>query len=192
MATSVQYSQPIMKKPAQPTDLQLSVVAVACTAGTFALDILFPLGVAAPMAYVAPVLISLWASRRRFTYLAGGGGTVLTILGYLISPLDGVVWIGLLNRALALCMIWITGGLVLLHKQAKEDINTLRRWLPMCASCKKIRDDQGYWNGLEDYIEQHSEILFTHTICPACTEQLYPDMYPELLKRHPELFKKAD
>jgi hypothetical protein len=156
------------------------------------MDASFPLGVAAPMMYVVPVLISLWSPSQRFTYLAATSGTVLTIVGFFVSPPDGVVWMGLLNRTLTIGMIWITVVLVLLHKQAKEDINTLHRWLPMCASCKKIRDDEGYWNGLEDYMEQHSEILFTHTVCPACTEKLYPDMYPELVRRHPNLFEKEE
>lgn len=181
-----------MKNPVQPTDLQLSMAAVACMVVAVVVDISFPLGVAAPMIYVTPVLISLWSSRRRFTYLVAAGATVLTILGFFIPSPDGVIWMGLLNRALALSMIWVTAVLVLLYKQAQEEINVLRRWLPMCASCKKIRDDQGYWKGLEEYVERHSEILFTHTVCPACTEQLYPDMYPELVRRHPELFKKTD
>ncbi len=181
-----------MKKPAQTIDLRLSVAAVACAALTFAADASFPLGVAVPMVYVVPVLISLWSSRRRFTYLAAASATVLAIVGFFLSPPGGVVWMDLLNRALALCMVWATAVLVLLHKQAKEDIDTLRHWLPICASCKKIRDDQGYWNGIEEYMEQHSDILFTHTVCPACTEKLYPDMYPHLVERYPELFERKE
>ncbi len=46
--------------------------------------------------------------------------------------------------------------------------------LPICSSCKKIRDDQGYWNQLEAYISKHSEAQFTHGICPDCTQELYP------------------
>jgi len=47
--------------------------------------------------------------------------------------------------------------------------------LPICASCKKIRDDKGYWNQIEAYIGDHSETEFTHTICPECMKKLYPD-----------------
>ena len=47
--------------------------------------------------------------------------------------------------------------------------------LPICASCKKIRDDKGYWNQIEEYIRDHSEAEFTHSICNECAEKLYPD-----------------
>jgi len=47
--------------------------------------------------------------------------------------------------------------------------------LPICASCKKIRDDKGYWNQIEEYIRDHPEAEFTHSICNECVEKLYPD-----------------
>jgi hypothetical protein len=49
----------------------------------------------------------------------------------------------------------------------------LRGLLPICSSCKKIRDDQGYWTQLETYIHQHSEADFTHGLCPDCAERLF-------------------
>ena len=66
-------------------------------------------------------------------------------------------------------------------QEALKNIKTLRGLLPICASCKKIRDDKGYWNGLETYIHQHTEAEFTHGICPECMQKLYPG-----------LLKKAD
>jgi len=61
-------------------------------------------------------------------------------------------------------------------KKAHEEIRVLRGILPICASCKKIRDDQGYWTQLESYIRNHSEAEFTHGICPVCEEKLYPGL----------------
>ena len=66
--------------------------------------------------------------------------------------------------------------------QALEKVKTLKGLLPMCAHCKKIRDDQGYWQQVEVYIEHHSEAEFTHGLCPECTRQLYPDAYQKLHK----------
>lgn len=60
-------------------------------------------------------------------------------------------------------------------KDALANIKTLSGLLPICASCKKIRDDKGYWNQLETYIERHSEADFTHGICPDCARKLYPE-----------------
>jgi hypothetical protein len=63
-----------------------------------------------------------------------------------------------------------------------EDVGELlelRRLLPICASCKKIRDDTGYWHQVEEYISQHSEAEFTHGLCPDCLKKLYPEFYAD-------------
>jgi len=54
-------------------------------------------------------------------------------------------------------------------------VQTLKGLLPICASCKKIRDDNGYWTQVEAYVSAHSDAEFTHSICPPCTELLYPE-----------------
>lgn len=59
-----------------------------------------------------------------------------------------------------------------LEKVLKK-VNTLSGLIPICASCKKIRDDAGYWNKLEEYISSHSDACFTHGICPECSQRLY-------------------
>jgi hypothetical protein len=61
-------------------------------------------------------------------------------------------------------------------KNALANIKTLSGLLPICASCKKIRDDKGYWNQIETYIREHSEADFSHGICPECAEKIYPDL----------------
>jgi len=61
-------------------------------------------------------------------------------------------------------------------EKALEKVNVLSGFLPICASCKKIRDDKGYWNLLEDYISNHSEAEFSHGICPDCIMKYYPDL----------------
>jgi PAS domain S-box-containing protein len=64
-------------------------------------------------------------------------------------------------------------------KDAFEKIKTLKGLLPICSSCKKIRDDKGYWNQIEEYIGTHTDAEFTHGICPDCAEKLYPGMSPK-------------
>lgn len=66
-------------------------------------------------------------------------------------------------------------------QEALANIKTLSGMLPICASCKKIRDDKGYWNRIETYISEHSEVLFTHGICPDCEKKAYEEL--EKLKR---------
>ena len=57
-------------------------------------------------------------------------------------------------------------------QEAGDDIKTLSGLLPICGHCKKIRDGQGFWNYLENYIEQRSQALFSHSICPECSDEL--------------------
>lgn len=59
---------------------------------------------------------------------------------------------------------------------AMDEVKVLSGFLPICASCKRIRDDEGYWKQIESYISKHSEAEFTHGICPECIKKLYPDI----------------
>ncbi len=60
-------------------------------------------------------------------------------------------------------------------EKALSEVKTLKGIFPICASCKKIRDDKGYWNQIESYIRYHTEAEFSHGICPDCAKKLYPD-----------------
>ena len=60
-------------------------------------------------------------------------------------------------------------------QKALDDVRTLRGIIPICANCKKIRDDQGYWNQVEAYVRDHTEAEFSHSICPECMKELYPE-----------------
>lgn len=68
-------------------------------------------------------------------------------------------------------------------QQAQSKIKILKGFLPICANCKKIRDDNGAWNQIESYIRDHSEAEFSHGICPVCAKELYPDL--DLSKHFP-------
>ncbi len=61
-------------------------------------------------------------------------------------------------------------------QDALAKIKTLRGLLPICAHCKKVRDDSGYWNQIEDYVRAHSEADFSHGLCPDCITELYPEL----------------
>jgi hypothetical protein len=56
-------------------------------------------------------------------------------------------------------------------QEALDKVKTLSGFLPICASCKKIRDDKGYWGQIEQYIREHSEVEFTHSLCPECYQK---------------------
>jgi hypothetical protein len=81
--------------------------------------------------------------------------------------------------------IMLVTGLIIINAQrlehdlfkAMEQVKTLKGMLPICSSCKKIRDDKGYWQDVAVYVRDHSEAEFSHGICPECMERLYPE-YP--------------
>ena len=60
---------------------------------------------------------------------------------------------------------------------ALATVKKLSGLLPICASCKRIRDDSGEWNHLEDYIHNHSEAIFSHGICPECAKTMFPESF---------------
>jgi len=64
-------------------------------------------------------------------------------------------------------------------QQALSEIKVLRGILPICAACKKVRDDKGYWKQIETYIRDHTDAEFSHGICPTCAKRLYNDIYEE-------------
>jgi len=66
-------------------------------------------------------------------------------------------------------------------RKALAEVKQLSGFLPICASCKKIRDDKGYWQQIEAYISDHSEAQFSHGICPDCMRKLYPEIADEVL-----------
>ena len=66
-------------------------------------------------------------------------------------------------------------SLIIELQKALDEVKTLRGFIPICASCKKIRNDKGSWQQIEAYISAHSDAEFSHGICPECAKKLYPD-----------------
>lgn len=62
-------------------------------------------------------------------------------------------------------------------QEAKSTVKTLSSLLPMCSNCKKIRNDDGYWKRLEEYLRDHADVMVTHGICDDCAKKLYPDFF---------------
>ncbi|TAJ07326.1 MAG: hypothetical protein EPO61_15325 [Nitrospirae bacterium] len=168
----------------QTKRFQSVVAAMIWSVAVFALDLVAPHGVAVPMLYVGAVLVTLWPSLRHDTLIAASAGTLLTIVGFFLSSQDGIVWMGVLNRALAVLAIWVTVLLILMHKEPRRG---LRGLLPICASCKKIRDSRDEWRKFEEYIEEHSEAIFSHGMCLDCCREWYPEQYRRIVFHRPEL-----
>ncbi len=153
----------------------------------FAIDILTPVGVAVGVLYTTLVLLSMWSPHRRFILLVAAVVSVLAEVGYLLSPGDSN-WMTVSNRVLSLFTIWAVAVLAFLHKRDQQErerlildlqdslahIKTLRGLLPICVSCKKVRNGQGYWKSIDTYVSERSEAQVTHGICPDCFTHYYP------------------
>ncbi|MBW8004007.1 MAG: hypothetical protein FVQ80_18765 [Planctomycetes bacterium] len=110
---------------------------------------------------------------------------LLLILLYIAGAVEGTL---LLVRVFVIGLILHVGVGVTVGRlsditkqlrKALNDVKQLRGLLPICAECKKIRDDEGYWHQVETFIRNHSQADFSHSICPECIKKLYPDYYEE-------------
>jgi len=169
-------------------DFRLLAGGIAVLAGgIFAIDLLTPVGVAIGVLYTTLVLLSMWSPHRWFILLIAAVVSVLAEVGFFLSPGDPN-WMAVSNRLLSLFTIWVAAILSYLHKRDQEErerlilelqdsldhIKTLRGLLPVCVSCKKVHNGQGYWKSLDVYIAEHSEAQITHGICPDCFTHYYP------------------
>ena len=102
---------------------------------------------------------------------------ISSLLGIFAIIVGTIIFIKLTNPLIA-----TLNGTITKLQDALANVNQLSGLLPICASCKKIRDDQGYWTQIEAYIRDHSEAEFSHSICPDCTEKLYPTLNIQIKK----------
>jgi hypothetical protein len=146
----------------------------------------------------------IFLGRKQALFIYFGGATVIFVIGILIvkgviSPNTNIdtytkyfsSWLSTLTSylfvtALVILVVGEIGHLLSdkiadlqkmnkALKTANAEIKKLQGILPICASCKKIRDDKGYWQQVEVYIRDHSDAKFSHGICPDCIQKLYPE-----------------
>ena len=179
-------AEPVRGVTARVRDGGFWVFAIAggLAIGIFLFDLSVPLGVGAPILYVAPVaLVALWSSPKesRYVLMVASGCTLAMVVGLLLSSSSGIpLWTAVLNRAMAGVVVWITVALSLLRKRVEEEIKVLRGLLPICSFCKRIHDDHGYWKNLEAYIAAHSHADFSHGLCPDCGLRHYPEAFTKI------------
>jgi hypothetical protein len=160
------------------------VVYVIGFFGAALLDAKTPLGVADWLFEVLLVWVAVtWGASEEMIVIAIAG-TATMLAGIWTSP-DTLVplWIGALNRIVALGVIWTMVHVArarliaeAARARAAAEIKILRGLLPICASCKRIRCETNQWHSVEAYISEHSEALFTHTYCPECLRIYFPEM----------------
>lgn len=158
------------------------------------IDSVTPLGMAIGILYTVPVLLSLFLNIPIATIGLAILGVACTTWGLMFSPGSSappVVY--LTNRSMSVGVILFASALGLLYQrtrlrlekvnqdlaEAMSSIKILKGMLPICANCKRIRNDSGYWEQIESYISHHTDTDFSHGICPDCYEILYGDITPK-------------
>jgi two-component system, response regulator PdtaR len=102
--------------------------------------------------------------------------------GYLVKPVEPLELRATIEMALARVKLEKEREVLISQlMQALNQVKLLSGLLPICANCKKIRDDNGYWATVERYISEHSQATFTHSICPECVKILYPEYSDAIL-----------
>ena len=169
----------------------LYFICAAMLAVIFVLDLFIPLGVAVGVLYLVVVLLTLWTPQNKATIIVAVVSSLLIVSVFFYKPPVTDMWKVVFNRGISLFAVLAAAilglqrnkaeqqrNIILLEREkALQEVRILRGFLPICASCKKIRDDNGYWTQIEGYIKDHSEAEFTHSICPDCAKKLYPDFY---------------
>lgn len=133
---------------------------------------MLPVGLAFAALYCIPILLTLWIPRQRLTVSLGLLCATLSILDLFLSPDGGVLWMGIVNRFTILVVTAGSVALVERHRRMTSEVKALQGLLPICAWCKNIRDDKGFWSDVEAYLQKHTGATFTHRMCPACKEHL--------------------
>lgn len=128
-----------------------------------------------PFAYVFPVA---WVARYT-NWRWGAAFSTAAVLWRIVTAWHGGFYYGatfhIVNVVgLTFCLTVVVGFLHELQKQYNT-VEVLRGLLPICSHCKSIRDPEGHWHTLEDYMGKHAEAKFTHGICPHCMKRHFPE-----------------
>jgi K+-sensing histidine kinase KdpD len=167
-------------------DRMLALVCYLSLVSIFLCDRMTPTEINLPILYIAYILLSLWHPYTYFSLRLAGLATFFILADFVFYPDQGAhLPFVIFNRAITLALVWVSAFIVVERKklarlkqkaleerdQAQKEVAELVNLLPMCAWCKKVRDDDGYWEGIESYLVKH-ETTITHGICPECSQKI--------------------
>jgi hypothetical protein len=136
-----------------------------------------------PITFLIPVGLTAWYCG--FTY-GLGFAISMALIRFFFNLIWNVPWTIFEDLVNALIRIAVLSAFAYLMnrtarqtRELKERVQTLEGLLPICSSCKKIRNDKGEWERIENYISDHSKAEFTHGLCSECAHKLYPEVYKD-------------
>lgn len=178
------------------------VAALCGLSWPYRFHLTYALAAALPLC-VLPLVLAAWRRKHRPAryFLAAwglvlGGSTVLGLLGPAVAPSTAITEHFMEAAFLAAVILWsfaLTDRVALREEVLKHTVDertaeltaalsqvkNLRGLLPICCHCKKVRDDQGYWGQIEEYLSKHTDADLSHGLCPDCANHLYPGIFSE-------------
>jgi hypothetical protein len=149
-----------------------SLFYAAALAAGLVVDAHTPYGAAEWLIAVLAVSIAIVVGETSEMLLVAGAGAVCVVAGLWMSPAGPIpFWLEAANRLGGLAVIGVAVWVARRRRLAERELRILRGLLPICASCKKIRNENQQWESLERYISKRSEAQFTHSLCPVCFER---------------------
>ncbi len=106
-----------------------------------------------------------------------------TFLQSFLSPDSMCLTMRLINLPIILVCFFIAQWMYYKRNAAEAELERLREIIPICSFCKSIRNDKGYFEQLEKYMSEHSQVDLSHTICPTCMKENYPEEYESISKQ---------
>ena len=148
--------------------------------------------------YFLPILLLAWGDERSASIIAAGACAALWLAvewtaGRPYSSYLFLIWNALIRLVAFVAFAAVLSRLRAVFDREKlltaslqqtlDEIRELKGLLPICASCKSIRNDDGYWETIEQYVRAHSKADFSHGICPECFQKLYPEIHARKVAR---------
>lgn len=132
-----------------------------------------------PLLFILPVILASW-------YISKWWGVFYAILLPIVRFYFTIIWLvpwttfesainALIRISVLMILAYLTAKVSSQTKKLEKEVKMLEGLLPICSTCKKIRNNNNIWQPIEDYIIGHSDISFTHGICPDCMQKYYPD-----------------
>jgi hypothetical protein len=147
------------------------VLYLAALSGGLVADAHTPYGAAEWLIGLLLVCVAIVVGEVSEMLLVAGAVTVCVLAGLWLSPAGPIpLWLETANRLGGLLVIGVSVWVARRRRIAEGELRVLRGLLPICAKCKKIRNEDDHWESLERYISHRSEAQFTHSLCPACFE----------------------
>ena len=159
-----------MKQPPRNHQAFLVGTALGLIIGVLVLDLIFPTGVVPGVLYVSLAMLSLAAPRRGVPFLTATAFMALIAydLASTFLTLQDIPWPILARTAFLLLAVWVPVGVSLVTQKVEERIELINTPLHLCPSCKKLRDDEGLWSRIEDYVMTEMGRETAPGFCPNC------------------------